>query len=125
MDYTIDNQRELAHQWRCVTSSYIARDGDHLQLYIRPHPDELEYQANDDGYCNFELRTSELQSAIKEFSSIFGLNLDDRGQVEYNSPSMHVAIRRVFNVMIAVDQYIMRELGETPAAMQRTERETP
>jgi len=83
------------------------------------------WQANDDEYCRFALRTAELHNAIKDFKSIFGLGLNDSGQVENNASPIGVAIETVFEVMIAVDQYIMRELGETPAAMQRTERETP
>jgi len=35
MDYTIDSRQE----WWLVTSTYVDRDGDHLQLYARPYPD--------------------------------------------------------------------------------------
>jgi len=113
MDYTIDNQREPAHQWMCVTSVYVDRHGDFLELYVRAYPgNPTLWQANDDGYCHFELRTSELQKAIKNFSAIFGWGLSDQEMVEYNALSLDVAIRRVFNVMIAVDQYIVHALGE-------------
>jgi len=109
MDYTIDSRQEL---W-LVTSSYVDRDGDHLQLYARPYPDEpVLWQANDNGYCTRVLRTAELQSAIKDFAAIFGLKLNNYGQVEYNASPIDVAIRRVFEVMIKVDQYIVHALGE-------------